>query len=133
MKMRLLIRLGILSLDLSVASARAQEKDPIDVIQDNSFIVEHAYNQEPGVVQNIFEAIYTTSGARRGWQFFFTQEWPVFGQEHQFSYVIPSDHLVDNGQHQNGIGDVLLNYRYQALEEGPVIPAFAPRFSLILP
>ena len=32
-----------------------------------------------------------------------------------------------------GIGDILLNYRYQALEEGEVKPAFAPRFSLILP
>jgi hypothetical protein len=32
-----------------------------------------------------------------------------------------------------GVGDILLNYRYQALEEGDRVPAFAPRFSLILP
>lgn len=28
---------------------------------------------------------------------------------------------------------MLLNYRYQLLEEGPTLPAFAPRFSLIPP
>ena len=30
-------------------------------------------------------------------------------------------------------GDVYLNYRYQALEEGPGRPAFSPRVSLIVP
>ena len=33
----------------------------------------------------------------------------------------------------SGIGDLLLNYRYQVLFENDVKPAFAPRFSLILP
>jgi hypothetical protein len=117
---------------LSAASVQAAEKDPIDVIQDNSFLVEEAYNQEAGVVQHIFTAVYTT-GSRRGWQFSFTQEWPAYGLEHQLSYTIPSSHLVDDGQRQYGIGDILLNYRYQALEEGPRQPAFAPRFSLIFP
>jgi hypothetical protein len=96
-------------------------------------LVEEAYNQESGVVQHIFNFLYTTGAGQRGWQFSFTQERPVYGLEHQFSYTIPSSHLVDNGQSQNGIGDVMLNYRYQALEEGPGKPAFAPRFSLIVP
>ena len=111
----------------------AAEEQPIDVIEDNSFLVEEAYNQEPGVVQHIFSAVYTKDARRHGWQFSFTQEWPIYGLDHQLSYTIPSSHLVDDGDHQNGIGDVLLNYRYQALEEGPGKPAFAPRFSLILP
>ena len=111
----------------------AAEEQPIDVIEDNSFLVEEAYNQEAGVVQHIFNAVYTKDARRHGWQFSFTQEWPVYGLDHQLSYTIPSFHLVDDGDHQNGIGDVLLNYRYQALEEGPGKPAFAPRFSLILP
>src|ERR1043166_1101018 len=117
----------------SACPAESAEKDPTIVIQDNSFLVEEAYNQESGVVQHIFNFLYTTGAGQRGWQFSFTQEWPVYGLEHQFSYTIPSSHLVDNGQSQNGIGDVMLNYRYQALEEGPGKPAFAPRFSLIIP
>jgi hypothetical protein len=118
---------------LGVEIAYAAEKDPIDVIQDNSFLIEEAYNQEPGVVQHIFNFIYTSDPRRRGWLFGFTQEWPIYGLEHQLSYTILSSHFVDSGQRQNGIGDVLLNYRYQALEEGPGKPAFAPRFSVILP
>src|SRR5688572_10285257 len=111
----------------------AQEERPIDVIEDNSFLIEEAYNQEPGVVQHIFTAHYINDSRRRGWEFSFTQEWPVFSQNHQFSYTIPSYHLVANGDRQNGLGDVLLNYRYQLLEEDETKPAFAPKFSLILP
>ena len=114
-------------------TAHAAEKRPIDVIEDNSFLIEEAYNQEPGVVQHIFNAVYTNDSRRHGWSFNFTQEWPIFSQDHQFSYSIPSYHVVDGGERQNGVGDILLNYRYQALEEGDVQPAFAPRFSLILP
>ena len=33
----------------------------------------------------------------------------------------------------SGVGDILLNYRYQLLYEGDSKPAVAPRFSLILP
>jgi Putative MetA-pathway of phenol degradation len=113
--------------------AQAAEKRPIDVIEDNSFLVEEAYNQEPGVVQHIFNAAYNNDSRRRGWAFSFTQEWPVFSQDHQFSYTIPSSHFIDGQDRIYGVGDILLNYRYQALEEGELKPAFAPRFSLILP
>jgi len=111
----------------------AQKERPIDVIEDNSFLIEEAYNQEPGVVQHIFTAHYINDSRRRGWEFSFTQEWPVFSQNHQFSYTIPSYHLVENGDRQNGLGDVFLNYRYQLLEEDETKPAFAPKFSVILP
>jgi Putative MetA-pathway of phenol degradation len=111
----------------------AEKERPIDVIEDNSFLIEEAYNQEPGVVQHIFTAHYINDSRRRGWEFNFTQEWPVFSQNHQFSYTIPSYRLVENGDRQNGLGDVLLTYRYQLLEEDEAKPAFAPRFSLILP
>ena len=111
----------------------AAAERPIDVIEDNSFLIEEAYNQEEGVVQHIFSALHTTSGGRHGWGFTFTQEWPVISQDHQFSYTIPSYHLTDGTDRVYGIGDILLNYRYQALYEGEMLPAFAPRFSLILP
>ncbi len=113
--------------------AEAQEARPIDGIADNSFLIEEAYNQEAGVVQHIFTALYRNDSQRRGWAFSFTQEWPVFSQQHQFSYTIPSSSIREGGERQGGVGDVLLNYRFQALEEGPMVPAFSPRFSLILP
>ena len=94
-------------------------------ITDNSFLVEEAFNQEAGVFQNISSAIFVNSN----WVFGFTQEWPVVTQAHQFSYTLTA---LDNGDGA-GFGDVLLNYRYQALTEGPGRPAFSPRVSLGLP
>jgi len=111
----------------------AAEERPIDVIEDNSFLIEEAYNQEPGVIQHISTFAYNNDSRRRGWGFSFTQEWPVFSQDHQFSYTIPTYHFIDGADRVYGVGDILLNYRYQALMEGDAIPAFAPRFSLILP
>ena len=132
---RLSLKAAVMAIVLLAGLTRAfaADEQPIDVIEDNSFLIEEAYNQEPGVVQHIFNAVYIKDARRHGWQFTFTQEWPVYGLDHQLSYTIPSSHLVDDGDHQNGIGDVLINYRYQALEEGPGKPAFAPRFSLIVP
>ncbi len=107
-------------------------------IQDNSFLIEEAYNQEKGIVQHILNvrgSFDRVSGrSERAWDFVFTQEWPVFSQDHQFSYTVPYSFLGGGGRPSvDGIGDVLLNYRYQALMETQHRPAFAPRFSLILP
>jgi hypothetical protein len=116
-----------------LTAGNAADERPIDVIEDNSFLIEEAYNQEPGVVQHIFTAAFNNDSRRRGWSFNFTQEWPVFSQDHQFSYSVPSYHFIDGADRIYGVGDILLNYRYQALEEGDLKPALAPRFSLILP
>ena len=59
----------------------------------------------------------------------FTQEWPAPSMKHQLSYTAT---LVDVDD-ETGAGDVLLNYRYQLLEEGPGRPAMSPRVSLIVP
>jgi hypothetical protein len=135
--MRRKATLGLLLTTLFLAFAATgiygAEDRPIDVIEDNSFLIEEAYNQEAGVVQHIFTATFNNDSRQRGWSFNFTQEWPIFSQSHQFSYSIPSYHYMDGADRIYGIGDVLLNYRYQALEEGDLKPAFAPRFSLILP
>ena len=49
-------------------------------VQDNSFLIEEAYNQEPGVVQHIFNLTGSRDKMRgpddRAWTFTFTQEWP---------------------------------------------------------
>jgi hypothetical protein len=125
--------ISILTLLSAPLNLRSAEQRPIDVIEDNSFLIEEAYNQEAGVVQHIFSATYNNDSRQRGWTFSFTQEWPIFSQDHQFSYTIPSSHFRDGSDRIYGIGDILLNYRYQALEESDLLPAFAPRFSLILP
>ncbi len=95
-------------------------------IQDNSFLIEEAYNQEPGVVQHIQTFQYMKDGT---WAYTFTQEWPVKGQVHQFSYTVPVSHLTDPAR--TGLGDVALNYRYQLINEEGI--ALAPRLSLLLP
>ena len=58
-------------------------------IQDNSFFVEEAYNQEPGVVQHILNVPINFINGSREITPSFTQEWPVFSQTHQFSYTTP--------------------------------------------
>src|SRR5207249_2279859 len=55
-------------------------------IQDNSFFIEEAYNQQPGVVQHIFNVPIDFTNGSREIAPSFTQEWPVFSQTHQFSY-----------------------------------------------
>ncbi len=98
-------------------------------IQDNSFFVEEAYNQEPGVVQHILNVPINFIKGSREITPSFTQEWPVFSQTHQFSYTIPYAFTEEN----NGMEDMRLNYRLQALTEDEWTPAFAPRLSLVLP
>jgi outer membrane putative beta-barrel porin/alpha-amylase len=98
-------------------------------IQDNSFFIEEAYNQEPGVVQHILNVPIDFTNGSREIAPSFTQEWPVFTQTHQFSYTIPYVFTEDD----NGVADMRLNYRLQALTEDEYTPAFAPRLSLVLP
>ena len=105
-------------------TATPPASEPFQIL-DNSFFVEEAFNQERGIFQNIF-------GVRRqggDWQLTFTQEWPAPAQRHQLSYTFAGETL----DAKLGWGDVYLNYRFQALEEGPGRPAFSPRFSVILP
>src|ERR1041384_932769 len=119
------------------AAAQAAEPRPIDGIEDNSFLIEEAYNQEPGVVQHIFNALYSLdrqpgSDSER-WDLAFTQEWPLFSQKHQISHTVPYRFVREGGHADEGWGDVLLNYRYQVFLDEKTLRGFAPRFSLILP
>jgi hypothetical protein len=100
-------------------------KDAPWEITDNSFLVEEAFNQEPKIFQNIF-GFTRQSG---DWQMTFTQEWPAPGMRHQLSYTLSAESVASKA----GFGDVYLNYRFQALEEGAGRPAFSPRVSLIVP
>ncbi len=121
---------GLLLIILSGMSALSfggeNENKETKKIQDNSFLIEEAYNQEAGVIQHIQTFQYMKDGT---WGYTFTQEWPIKGQTHQFSYTIPVSHLTGPGR--TGLGDVALNYRYQLINKERI--ALAPRFSLLLP
>ena len=118
---------------LAAASAAAQAprvpavgNDRPWEILDNSFLVEEAFNQEPRIFQNIFTWTLERDGE---WAGTFTQEWPAPDKRHQLSYTIP----FSGGTATSGLDDVLVNYRYQLIDEGPGHPAVAPRLSVILP
>ncbi len=108
--------------------ALAQVAPPRFGITDNSFLVEEAFNQDAGIFQNIFLVTRTTD---RRWDGSFTQEWPLGGVRHQFSFTVPFSVVSGDG----AAGDVLINYRYQVWTEDAQghRPAFAPRATVILP
>ena len=96
-------------------------------IQDNSFLLEEAYNQESGVVQHI-SAFQRANGG--DWAYAFTQEWPLGGIRHQLSYTIPFENIEGFG---TGLSDVALNYRYQLAGNPEARTVAAPRLSILLP
>ena len=97
-------------------------------IEDNSFVIEEAYNQEEGVVQHIFAC--SKNPYDDFFEIDFTQELPLSGQTHQLSYTLPF-FVPSNPDDNAGMGDMLLSYRYQLINENGL--AIAPRFSLVLP
>ena len=125
-----------LSILLAVTFAPAAEPRAM-AIMDNSFFVEEAYNQEPGVVQHILTAHHEMdrrSGSDfHAWHLTFTQEWPVPEQTHQLSFTLPYSFLREQGRWTEGFGDLMLNYPCQVWVNRERWTALAPRASLILP
>jgi hypothetical protein len=117
--------------------ASAQAEDAIagsegesEKIRDNLFLLEEAYNQEPGVIQHI--QFFALNPRTKSWNLSFTEEWPMPTDRHQLSLSVP---LQDQGKFSSAaVGDLLLNYRLQALGAGGAGRlAMAPRLSLVLP
>lgn len=110
---------------LSVNVAYSQNKTNFDFdrIEDNSFFIEEAYNQDPGVIQHISTFEYLND---KTWAYSLTDEWPLAGIKHQISANLPLMHMDFTG-----IGDIALNYRYQAIYADRL--AFSPRLSLLFP
>jgi len=124
-----LIRLQTALVLLGAASvAWSQPKGPI---QDNSFLIEEAYNQERGVVQHI--STFSRVDGSGDWLYTFTQEWPVPDERHQLGFTLPVQRLNAVPESRTGLGDLAVNYRFQAvgLEGGPL--AVAPRLSVLAP
>ncbi|MFL5402298.1 MAG: transporter [Gemmatimonadales bacterium] len=121
--------LAILLLLTSYLSPLTAYLSPLtaQAIQDNSFLLEEAYNQESGVVQHISTFVRSSNA---DWDYAFTQEWPLGGIRHQLSYTVPIRHSGGNG---TGVGDIALNYRYQLVGSPRARTVAAPRVSLLLP
>lgn len=134
---RFLIRIFLLTVALViasvfVASVHAQNADATPPpIQDNSFLVEEAYNQEYGVVQHISTLSHMWNS--KDWAYTLTQEWPVPGIRHQLSYTLAYQHAGAYPDSGFGIGDIWFNYRYQLVGNGDTRVALSPRVSLLAP
>jgi hypothetical protein len=100
-------------------------------IEDNSFLIEEAYNQEAGVIQHISNLVCASPITDGEFAYSFTEEWPVTGQDHQLGFTLVFLNSGSGGAGaSDGVGDFLINYRYQ-ITSGDV--AVAPRLSLIVP
>lgn len=111
------ILLGVLLSQLVLAEA----------IQDNSFLVEEAYNQEPGVVQ--FINVYQKNKETKDWTYTFINEIPMGLQDHQFSYELPFVHT--ESPDQTDVADIKVNYRYEFFRGDKIVTT--GRFSLTTP
>ncbi len=96
-------------------------------VEDNSFLVEEAYNQEPGVVQ--FINVYQKAKNTKDWNYVFINEIPVISQDHQFSYEVPYSFSV--AADKTDTGDLKLNYRYEFLRNEMIVTT--GRISISLP
>jgi hypothetical protein len=124
------VLLGVLVVATRVAGQEASAGPPAEPpgIQDNSFLIEEAYNQDPGVVQHISSFVRSFDGD--SWVYSFTQEWPLRGVAHQLSYTLL---VAEAGADNRGLGDLAVNYRYQLLGNSEAKLACAPRLSMLFP
>lgn len=111
------------SLGLGLLAALPALAEPIE---DNSFLLEEAYNQEAGVVQFIQTYERSDSGDM---EYSLSVEAPAPSQAHQISFTAPYSRYEEADV--AGVGDTALNYRYQLVANDSV--AIAPRLSLLVP
>lgn len=109
---------------IGTACATAPLRLSAQKLEDNSFLIEEAYNQPTRVVQHIgtAELHHGATG------YSFTQEWPLGGPAWQGSYT-----LVGEQDHGFEVGDALVNLRWQARGGEGATLFLAPRLSLIVP
>ena len=123
----------LLTSALSVAQpVPSQLAEDTAQIEDNSFLVEEAFNQEKNVIQHI--SSFTRLWDSKDWAYTFTQEWPFPGHEkHQLSYTLVMTSPGAFPESGAGFGDTALNYRYQLIGGGGKRFSFSPRVSVLLP
>lgn len=101
------------------------------LIEDNSFFIEEAFNQEAGVVQFI-STCYVTKFTQGDIAYSFTHELPLKGVKHQFSYTLNYFMMPAQLPYGHGLGDLMVNYRYELAGKNDWA-LIAPRLSLLIP
>lgn len=96
-------------------------------IEDNSFLLEEAFNQEWGVYQFIQE--YQVNQKTKGYEYSFENEIPITDKTYQFSYEFTR--AREDGSGAGNIGDATLNFRWQPMNKDGIL--LAERFGLIVP
>lgn len=94
-------------------------------IEDNSFLIEEAYNQKPGEYQ--FIQAYRSYQSGKEYKFTSEGEMALGSEKHQLSYQVVRDKEADQGS----VGDTTLSYRLQSANQPDFL--MAHRFGLILP
>ena len=120
------MRIVVAAVLCACAAPLSSQAPPPPRIEDNSFLIEEAYNQERGVVQHL--GTWQRSLRSSAWDFAFTQEWPLASQQHQLSYTF----LIGSTRSGTEFGGLGLNYRYQLLPADSRV-AIAPRITAIVP
>ena len=101
-----------------------------EVLQDNSFLVNEAYNQDPDVVQHVLTGWHFPSDSL--WVCTFDDQWPIGSARHQMDVLVP--YGTQGASDPHGFGDLQLGYQYQAKLQGEGSAfSFAPGVRLSLP
>ena len=97
------------------AGGQPANAEPFEIL-DNSFLVEEAFNQEAGIFQNIFGLVAhaAATGASRSRR--------SGRSPSQTAPVVVHAAALGARRRRRGVGDVMINYRYQATVEGPGRP-----------
>lgn len=130
MQPKVLVTLTALVISYSHCFSQSVNKEKLTpAIEDNSMFIEEAYNQEDRVLQHISNLVFLPN-LKDNFFYAFTQEWPAFGLNHQLSYTLQYNSF--NRGNVTGLGDILINYRYQLSYKENFI-ACSPRLSIIIP
>jgi hypothetical protein len=112
---------------LSTYAQQPPQKEPA-AIQDNSFLIEEAYNQEAGIVHT--STLSCGCAAAVGLYLYAG----IAGQKHKAPVELHACRAkAGRSRRRQGLGDILLNYRYQLIGDGNAKVAVSPRFSVLLP
>jgi hypothetical protein len=124
-----ILLLTVLIIPIATLAQKEETEKFVPAIEDNSMIIEEAYNQENRVVQHISNLVFLPIDEENVY-YAFTQEWPAFGLKHQLSYTLQYNSF--GKANVTGFGDIYINYRYQLSYKESFVTC-SPRLSLIIP
>jgi hypothetical protein len=102
-------------------------------IEDNSMLIEEAFNQESGVIQHISNLIVDQGNVL----YAYTQEIPLANDRHQLSFTVAYNSFKKTTETESrfkrqGFGDILINYRPMIWGKNDWALVI-PRFTLVIP